>query len=102
MELGKPPQMCKTDWKSVGDAYEHFSPEKSGKANFLDLKILCRRSRGPETCFACGSEGIKRSMKQAGCGHSFHAASCFDLATGQSCIQCFATYNMTNYQRLFC
>ena len=40
VELGKRPQMFKTDWKSVGNWYERFSPEKSGEASFLDLKIL--------------------------------------------------------------
>ena len=104
VELGKPPQMFKTDWKSVGDSYTRFSPEKSGKANFLDLKILCRQKPDGQlvTCFGCGVEGAKEQMQQTRwCGHSFHAAGCFDLATDRSCIQCFANRNMTKYQKLF-
>ena len=101
VELGKPPQMFKTDWKSVGDFYERFSPEKSGKANFVALKIICRKTDGQKIiCFACGSEGTNANMQQAGCGHSFHAAGCFDVAD-RDCVECFATRNMTNYQKLF-
>ena len=51
-ELGKCPQMLKTDWASVGNWYERFSPEKSGEASFLDLKILFQEPCEPETCFA--------------------------------------------------
>ena len=53
VELGKPPQMFKTDWKSVGNLYERFSPENNGKTKFVDLKILCRKSHELETCLAC-------------------------------------------------
>ena len=101
MELGKPPQMFKTDWKSVGNLCERFSPEKSGEANFLDLKILCQKPCDLKTCFACSLKASKRDMKQAECGHSFHAAHCFDLATDSDCIECIANRSMTNYQKLF-
>lgn len=37
----QPPQMFKSDWKSVQDIYERFSPSDSSMAEFLDLKILC-------------------------------------------------------------
>ena len=52
---------------------------------------------------ACGLGGIliEPDMKRAGCGHSFHAAGCFDLATDQKCIECIANRNMTNYQNCF-
>ena len=102
VEPGKRPQMIKTDWKSAGDLYERFSPEKSGKANFLDLKILCRRESyvKMEICLACGSKGVRKRMQQAGCGHLFHSAGCFDLAD-RNCIECFANRNMSNYQKMF-
>ena len=101
VELGKPPQMFKTDWKSVGDLYEYYSPEKSGEANFVALKIICRETDGQKLiCFECGSEGTKENMQQAGCGHLFHAAGCFDVVD-RDCIECVANRNMTNYQKLF-
>ena len=100
VELGKP-QMFKTDWKSVGDLYKYYSPEKSGEANFVALKIICRKTDSQKLiCFACGSEGTNANMQQAGCGHFFHAAGCFDVGD-QDCIECVANRNMTNYQKLF-
>ena len=101
VEPGEQPRMFKTDWKSVGNWYERFSPEKSGKASFLDLKIHCQKPCEPETCFVCGLKASKQDMKQAECGHSFHAADCFDIATDSDCIQCIAIRNMSNYQKLF-
>ena len=99
-KLGQPPQMFRSDWKSAGDAYERFSPEKSGKTHFLDLKILCKEADGKQICTLCGGASVS-AMKKARCGHAFHADRCFDLATDGNCIECMANQNRTSYQKLF-
>lgn len=103
--FGKRPEAFCSNWKEAGDTYERFSPEKSGEAHFLELKILCQRFKVQEMCVVCGMvvrEWMK-DMKMAACGHQFHAQSCFDLATnvGKMCIKCLANRSMTSYQKQF-
>ena len=99
-KLGQPPRMFKTEWKSAGgDYYERFSPDESGTAHFLDLKILCttddKRNR-TAVCVACGMHiFVTKTLK---CGHVVHE-ECSDLASG--CIECEARGSMTCYQHLF-
>lgn len=96
------PQMFKTNWKSIGDLYERFSPEESGTAHFLALKILYKESIPDEVCAACAKPMTQDvARKRESCGHSFHADRCFNMATAPSCIECTARSNMTPHQKLF-
>ena len=100
-KLGQPPKMFRTKWKSAGDAYERFSPDKNGKVHFLDLKILCKREQRMLCCVICTGI-IEGDEKVAECGHTFHSDRCFDVATvDRNCIECVARQSMTNYQKLF-
>ena len=102
-KLGEHPQMFKSDWKSAGNAYEHFSPDDSGTAHFLDLKIFCKKVRSNIVCVVCANSILLCSQeKKARCGHIFHSDHCFDIATSdRNCIECMAVRSMTDYQKLF-
>ena len=97
--LTKRPEMFRTEWKSAGNAYTRFSLEQNGMANFLDLKILVD-SRPSPRCAVCAETSISGEMKAAQCGHQFHE-KCFDVTTGEGCIECVARQSMTRHQQLF-
>ena len=98
--LTKRPEMFRTEWKSAGNVYTHFSPEQNSMANFLDLKILVDSRRPSPRCAVCAETSISGEMKAAQCGHQFHE-KCLDLATGKDCIECVARQSMTRHQKLF-
>lgn len=56
-----------------------------------------------QVCIMCVKQVYVKDVKTASCGHTFHAAECFDLATtsDRGCVECMATRSMTHYQKLF-
>ena len=93
------PEMFSTDWKTVGNVYERFSPEKSGMGDSLDLKVLVGQ-RFP-ICAVCASS--KGEMQTAKCGHAFHTGKCADAAIREpeDCIGCVSRRGMTVFQKQF-
>lgn len=97
---GKPTKISTVGWKSVGDYYERYNPQKRGTANFVALKILCKEDTQDRTCTMCTESMTQANTTTARCGHKFHS-HCFGQATDHNCIECFSIANMTRFQNIF-
>ena len=94
--MDKPPvKINEQEEVEVGDEYVRYNPDKSGKTQWLSLKIFTRRNQDKKVaeeklCGVC-EKAVKTEEKKEKCGHYYHD-SCQQKLMGTCKVQCAMCY----------